>query len=189
MEIRRTLALRGDRTLSLVINDLLYEPVDAIVNAANGGLSHGGGVAAAISEAAGEELDDECRAYVQAHGFVPTGDSVVSTAGRLDFKGVIHAVGPRLGDGEEEAKLTTTVATALLRASQNGWRSVSFPAISSGIFAVPHEVCARAYVSGVREHFEDHPDSSLREVRICLYLSPLVDLVAQQMDAARGAVR
>ncbi len=183
----RTVALRGGRTLSLVINDLLYEPVDAIVNAANGGLAHGGGVAAAISKAAGDELDDECRAWVEAHGFVPTGDAVVSTAGRLDFKGVIHAVGPRLGDGEEEEKLTTTVATALLRASQHGWRSVSFPAISSGIFAVPHDVCARAYVSGVRQHFKHHSESSLREVRICLYLSPLVDLVAQQMDAGSGA--
>ena len=82
--------------------DLLFEDTDCIVNAANGGLSHGGGVAAAISKAAGPELDEEGDRIVEEHGRIPVGEAVVTTAGDLPFKGVIHAVGPRLGDGDEE---------------------------------------------------------------------------------------
>jgi len=108
----------------------------------------------------------------------------VTTAGRLPFLGVIHAVGPRLGEGDEEAKLTGAIASALLRASERDWRSVSFPAVSSGIFAVPLDVCARAYLAGVRRHFEDHPDSSLEEVRLCVFPGPLVDVVRKEMEAA-----
>lgn len=181
-EVRKSLELPNGRRFLLVVNDLLWEPVDAIVNAANGRLAHGGGVAAAISRAAGDALDDESRAYVAEHGAVPTGEAAVTTAGKLEFKGVIHAVGPRMGDGDEEEKLTQAVANALLRAHERGWTSISFPAISSGIFMVPMDVCARAYLSGVRRHFEEQPDSSLREVRCCLFLGPLVDLVAAEMD-------
>jgi len=113
------------------------------------------------------------------------GEAVVTTAGKLDFKGVIHAVGPRLGDGDEEGKLTQAVSNALLRAHEHGWRSLAMPAISSGIFAVPLETCARAYVAGVHKHIDGYPDSSLEEVRICLSLGPLVDLVAEEMDRAQ----
>lgn len=183
MQVKKFSTLPDGRRLLLVVNDLLWEPVDAIVNAANGMLAHGGGVAAAISDAAGDELDEEGRAYVAEHGAILVGEAVVTTAGKLDFKGVIHAVGPRLGDGGEEEKLTAAVSNSLLRAHERGWKSLSFPAISSGIFAVPLETCARAYVAGVRRHLHEHPDSSLEEVRICLFLGPLVDLVALEMDA------
>ncbi|MFC1660002.1 macro domain-containing protein [Gemmatimonadota bacterium] len=165
-----------------MINDLMWEPVDAIVNAANGRLAHGGGVAAAISQAAGDELDQDGRAYLEENGPIPTGEAVVTSAGKLEFKGVIHAVGPRLGEGDEAEKLTQAVSNSLLRAHERGWASLSFPAISSGIFAVPPELCARAYVAGVRRHFDGHRDSSLREVRCCLFLGPLVDYVSEEMD-------
>lgn len=107
---------------------------------------------------------------------------MVTSAGDLDFKGVIQAVGPSRGVGDEEVKLTSAVANALRQASAHGWRSVSFPAISSGIFAVPLDVCARAYVAGVKRHLEDEPDYSLHEVRCCLYPGPLVELVSRKMD-------
>lgn len=183
VEVRKVSALPGGRRFLLVVGDLLREPVDAIVNAANGRLAHGGGVAAAIARAAGSALEAEGRSYIDRRGLVATGEAVVTTAGRLPFKGVIHAVGPRLGEGEEGGKLRRAVEAALLRAHERGWRSVSFPAISSGIFAVPLEVCAHAYVAGVRRHFQDHPASTLHEVRVCLLEGPLVDLVAQEMDA------
>jgi O-acetyl-ADP-ribose deacetylase (regulator of RNase III) len=182
------LRLPGGRSFSLVLGNLLEEPSDAIVNAANGHLAHGGGVAAAIAKAAGPDLEREGRAYVREHGPVPTGEAVVTTAGRLPFKGVIHAVGPRLGEGQEEEALTRAVASALTRAHERGWSTVSFPAISSGIFAVPPEICARAYVAGVLRFFEEHPDTALEEVHLCLMPGPLplVELVSRRMEEAEA---
>jgi putative ATPase len=183
VEVRKAVGLGAGRRFVLVVGDLLAEPVDAIVNAANGRLAHGGGVAGAIARAAGGALEREGSAYVARHGSIPTGEAVVTTAGRLPYEGVIHTVGPHLGEGDEEEKLAHAIASALLRAHERGWRSVSFPAISSGIFAVPLDVCTRAYVAGVRRHFERHPGSSLTEVRLCVLDGPLVDLAAKEMDA------
>jgi O-acetyl-ADP-ribose deacetylase (regulator of RNase III) len=182
MSTRKIIDLSGGRRLHLVLGDLLRQPVDAIVNAANGQLAHGGGVAGAISRAAGAALDEESRAWVQAHGPVPTGSAAVTTAGKLPFKGVIHAVGPVMGCGDEEAKLTSAVASTLAYAHERGWCSVAFPAISSGIFRVPLEICARSYVRGVLKHLEDCPESTLAEIRIVLMDGPLVGLVEEEME-------
>src|SRR5579859_1930942 len=117
----------GGKTFALVHADLLREPVDAIVNAANGHLAHGGGVAAAIARAAGPDLTREGDALIARTGPIPTGSAAVTTAGRLPFKGVIHAVGPRQGDGDEEIKLTSALVSAFRLAEDRGWTSVSFP--------------------------------------------------------------
>ncbi|HEU4921974.1 MAG TPA: macro domain-containing protein [Burkholderiales bacterium] len=153
---------------------LLDEPVDAIVNAANGHLAHGGGVAGIISRAAGPELQAESDALIRKLGPLPTGSAVVTTAGKLPFKGVIHAVGPRHGEGDEEAKLLQALREAFKRAQERGWASVSFPAVSSGIFAVPLDVCARAYVKAARA-------SPLRNVRLCLRDQPVIDAVMKEL--------
>ena len=171
----------GGRTFEVVIGDLLAEPVDAIVNAANGHLAHGGGVAAAIARAAGPALEQEGDRIVAARGPLEIGEAVVTTAGRLAFKGVIHAVGPHLGAGREEERLVQALCSAFLRAHERGWGSLSFPAVSSGIFAVPLEVCARAYVRAVREFLAAHSDTSLRKLRLCLFEGPLVALVEQAL--------
>lgn len=167
----------GGRAFELVLGNLLEEPVEAIVNAANGHLAHGGGVAAAIARAAGPALTEEGDRIVAAQGPIPVGEAVVTTAGRLPFKGVIHAVGPHQGVGQEEERLAAALRAAFLRAHERGWTSVSFPAVSSGIFAVPLEVCSRAYVGAVRGFWTDHPGSSLSTLRLCLFPGPLVELV------------
>lgn len=177
------LSFPGGGRFEAVVHDLLDEPTDAIVNAANGGLSHGGGVAAAISAAAGPELDREGHELVRRQGRVPVGEAVVTTAGRLRFKGVVHAVGPRLGDGDERAKLVSALGAAFLRAHERGWQSLSFPAVSSGIFAVPPDVCAQAYVEAVRGFFAQHPGSSLKLVRLCVYQGPIVEAVRAAMSS------
>jgi len=158
-----------------VKGNLLDEPVDAIVNAANGHLAHGGGVAGIISRAAGAELQEESDLLVQRHGPFPTGSAVVTTAGKLPFKGVIHAVGPRQGEGDEEEKLVRALTAAFARAKEKGWTSVSFPAVSSGIFAVPLDVCARAYVKAARA-------SPLSKVRLCLRDQPVIDAVLKELS-------
>jgi O-acetyl-ADP-ribose deacetylase (regulator of RNase III) len=99
-----------------VRGDLLEEPVDAIVNAANGHLAHGGGVAGIIARAAGPALQEESNRLVHSKGSFPSGAAVVTTAGRLPFKGVIHAVGPRYGEGDEERKLFEALAAAFAAA-------------------------------------------------------------------------
>jgi len=180
--VMKQMHLPGDREFLVVIYDLLYEPVDCIVNAANGGLSHGGGVAAAIADAAGPELVRECNRIVKERGRIPVGEAVVTTAGELPFKGVIHAVGPRMGDGDEENKLVKTLHSAFLGAQERGWTSLSFPAISSGIFSVPIPVCARAYVRAVHDFFQEHPESCLRIIRLCLFQGPMVDAVMREAN-------
>jgi O-acetyl-ADP-ribose deacetylase len=155
--------------------DLLKEPVEAIVNAANGHLAHGGGVAGIIARAAGPELQAESERLVAARGPVPTGSAVVTTAGRLPFKGVIHAVGPRFGDGDEESKLANPLTAAFKLAHERGWESVSFPAVSSGIFAVPLDICARAYLKAARA-------APLRKVRLCLRDQPIIDAVLKELN-------
>ena len=154
--------------------NLLDEKVDAIVNAANGHLAHGGGVAGIIARAAGPALQQESDLLIQRQGPLPTGSAVVTTAGKLPFKGVIHAVGPRQGEGEEEDKLVRALASAFACAKERGWTSVSFPAVSSGIFAVPLEVCARAYIKAARA-------SPLSNVRLCLRDQPVIDAVLKEL--------
>jgi O-acetyl-ADP-ribose deacetylase (regulator of RNase III) len=131
-------------------------------------------VAAIISRAAGPELQAECDALIRRTGALPTGSAVVTTAGRLAFNGVIHAVGPRQGEGDEEAKLIRALENAFRLARERGWGSVSFPAVSSGIFAVPLEVCARAYVKAMRA-------SPLCKVRLCLRDQPVIDAVLKEL--------
>lgn len=164
----------GGRAFEVVTGDLLIEPVDAIVNAANSHLAHGGGVAAAIARAAGPALVAEGDALVAERGQVPVGEAVVTTAGDLPFRGVIHAVGPHQGVGDEEEKLAQALESSFLRAHERGWSSVSFPAVSSGIFAVPLDVCARAYVEAARGFFDAHPESSVKTLRLCLRPGPIV---------------
>ena len=176
----------GGRSFEVVIGDLLSEPVEAIVNAANGHLAHGGGVAAAIARAAGPALEEEGDRIVAECGPIDVGEAVVTTAGRLPFKGVIHAVGPHQGVGQEEDRLAQALGSAFRRAHERGWASVSFPAVSSGIFAVPPEVCARAYVRAVRRFFAGHPDTTLRTIRLCLLPGPLLELVKAELAAPRN---
>jgi O-acetyl-ADP-ribose deacetylase (regulator of RNase III) len=158
----------------VVRGDLLSQPVDAIVNAANGHLAHGGGVAGAISRSAGPALQAESDRLVAARGPFPTGSAVATGAGRLPFKAVIHAVGPRLGEGNEEALLVQALLSAFRLARERGWESLAFPAVSSGIFAVPVGVCARAYVAAARS-------SPLRKVTLCLRDQPVVDAVLTEL--------
>ena len=159
----------------MVRGNLLEETVDAIVNAANGRLAHGGGVAAIISRAAGPALQAESNDIVKNRGPIPTGSAVVTTAGKLPFEGVIHAVGPRQGEGGEEEKLFQALSSAFRLAQERGWNSVSFPAVSSGIFAVPLEICARAYLKAARA-------SPLGKVRLCLRDQPVIDAVLKEMS-------
>jgi O-acetyl-ADP-ribose deacetylase (regulator of RNase III) len=165
----------GARSFQVVVGDLLAEPVDCIVNAANGGLSHGGGVAAAIARAAGPRLAEECGRLIAESGRVPVGRAAITTAGELPFKAVIHAVGPRQGEGDEEARIVAALRFAFGLAHGRGFASLSFPAVSSGIFGVPADICARAYLRAVEEFFAAQPQASLKRIRLCVFEGPVLD--------------
>jgi len=123
----------------VVQGDITKEDVDAIVNAANGYLSHGGGVALAIVQAGGRIIQDESNAIVSKKGPLKTGEAVLTSGGNLKARYVIHTVGPQWGKGEEEEKLRKAIISVLTIARENGLKSVSIPAVSCGIFGFPKE--------------------------------------------------
>lgn len=156
--------IRG-KTLRLVQGDLTHREVDAIVNAANPHLKHGGGVAGAIVRKGGRAIQDESDRI----GFVPVGHAAITGAGRLPAKFVIHAVGPRMGEGDEDDKLRSAVTNSLQLASEKEFSSISFPAISSGIFGFPKDRCAMILVGEALNFLKHHPESSLTAVEFCIY--------------------
>jgi O-acetyl-ADP-ribose deacetylase (regulator of RNase III) len=156
------------QVVRVVQNDLTEEHVDAIVNAANEHMSHGGGVAGAIARRGGPSIQGESSAWVREHGPVRTGSAAITGAGELPSRYVIHAVGPVWsGSGDEEAKLASAVRGALDLAEEHDLESVSIPALSSGIFGFPKPLCAEVMLRTIREWFEAHPESGVREVNAC----------------------
>jgi len=123
----------GSREVGVVRGDLTREEVDAIVNAANSQLLHGGGLAGAIVRRGGHVIQEESLAVAP----VAVGHTAVTGAGQLPCRWVIHAVGPRWGEGDEERKLRSAVRSSLDRAAELEAQSVALPAISTGIFGYP----------------------------------------------------
>jgi len=139
--------------------DITSIPVDAVVNAANEQLLHGGGVAAAIARAGGPAVDEESRAWVAANGPVRPGGAAVTSAGRLPARWIVHVVGPRYRPGRDNAALLRdAVAAALDAAAGAGARTVSVPAVSAGIFGYPPREAARVIAGAVRAWGDAHPD-------------------------------
>lgn len=157
----------GRLVVELVEGDITELEADAIVNAANEYLKHGGGVAAAIVRKGGWVIQEESDRYVREHGPVPVGGVAVTGAGRLKAKYVIHAVGPRYGDPQGDEKLASAIRNSLLKAEELGLESIALPAISTGAFGYPYERCARI-MAGVLKEFAPSA-KSLKRVVVCLY--------------------
>jgi O-acetyl-ADP-ribose deacetylase (regulator of RNase III) len=173
----------GGQIVRVVQGDLTAEPVDAIVNAANEHLAHGGGVAGAISRKGGPVVQQESSAWVRQHGPVPTGSAAITGAGALSCRYVIHAVGPVWGSGDEETKLASAVRSALDLAEEYGLRSVSMPGISSGIFGFPKPLCAQVMLRAIGEWLAEHPESGVREVNSCNIDALTARLFAEEAEA------
>jgi O-acetyl-ADP-ribose deacetylase (regulator of RNase III) len=172
--------LAGGRTLRLIHGDLTEEHVDAIVNAANAHLAHGGGVAGAIVRRGGREIQEESDAWVRQHGPASHDRPALTGAGRLPSRYVIHAVGPIWGEGNEDAKLSAAVTGALAAASEEQLESISMPAISTGIFGFPKERGARVILDAIQSFLAQQPSSSLRDIRITLIDEPSVTVFADE---------
>ncbi len=151
----------GDRLLKIVHGDLTEQKADAIVNAANSQLAHGGGVAGAIVRKGGRIIQEESNQLAP----VTVGQNAVTSAGSLPARFVIHAVGPVWGEGNEEAKLFSAFQNALAKASDLGCTTISIPAISSGIFGFPKKRCSQIFLDSLEQFFTENTESSLEEVR------------------------
>ena len=151
--------------IRLVSADLTEREVDAIVNAANSHLQHGGGVAGAIVRKGGQIVQEESNKI----GFVPVGGAAVTTGGKLKARYVIHAVGPRIGEGDEDNKLKKAMISVLTLAVQKKFRSISVPAISAGIFGFPKDRCAKILVGETAAFLKGLPDALLELVEFCIF--------------------
>jgi O-acetyl-ADP-ribose deacetylase (regulator of RNase III) len=154
-------------TIGLVKGDITRVKADAIVNAANSWLKHGGGVAAAIVRAGGKIIQDESDRIVRERGPLKVGEAVYTSAGALSAKHVIHTVGPRMGEGNEDEKLKNATLNSLRLAEQLGLSSIVFPAISTGVFGYPKEKCAQVMLKTIKDYVVS--GGRLREIMICLY--------------------
>lgn len=152
-----------DTDLDILGGDITEMDTDAIVNAANAQLILGGGVAGAIRKKGGPSIQEECNRIGGTH----VGGAVITGGGNLKARHVIHAVGPRMGEGDEDNKLRNATLNSLKLADEHGLRSIGFPAISTGIFGFPMDRCARIMLGTTREYLEG--STGIQRVVFCLF--------------------
>ncbi len=158
--------IKENRILTLVEGDITERNVDAIVNPANSYLQHGGGVAAAIVSKGGNIIQEESNKI----GFVKVGSSVTTSSGALPCKTIIHTIGPRMGEGNEDEKLSKAINSCLELGLRKGFQSISIPAISSGIFGFPKDRCAKILVNEAIAFLEklDKLSGNVQVVEFCI---------------------
>ncbi len=173
---RRKLSIQLEGTqLDLVEGDITELDVDAIVNAANENLQLGTGVAGAIREAGGPSIQEECDRI----GGTPVGTAVLTTGGKLKAKHVIHAVGPQMGEGEEDRKLQSAIRASLALADRHGLKSIAMPAISTGNFGFPIERCARILLTEVYRYLQG--GTKIERVVISLIDDPSFEVFKREL--------
>jgi O-acetyl-ADP-ribose deacetylase (regulator of RNase III) len=173
------------QTVQIVQGDITTEEVDAIVNAANAHLQHGGGVAWAISKRGGPAIQKESDEWVRTKGTVSHAHPAWTSGGLLPAKTVIHAVGPVWGEGDEDAKLAAAVSGSLGVADELDLQSIAFPAISTGIFGFPKERAAKIILDSIYEYFSKD-SSTIKTVRLVLFDNETVEpfLKALKMESS-----
>jgi len=149
--------------IKLVQGDITELSTDVIVNAANSQLIMGGGVAGAIRKKGGPKIQEECNKI----GGTFVGGAVITTGGDLKAKHVIHAVGPRMGEGSEDEKLRNATLSSLKLMDNYNLKTIAFPAISTGIFGYPVDRCAKIMIQTAREYLTH--ETQIDEVLFCLY--------------------
>jgi O-acetyl-ADP-ribose deacetylase (regulator of RNase III) len=179
--------LKIDATiLELMQGDITGMEVDAIVNAANEHLAHGGGVAGAISRRGGPEIQRESDAWVRQHGPVATGSAAITGGGRLPATYVIHAVGPVYDGTPRSAELlASAVNSSLALADEHRLKSIALPAISTGIFGYPLAEAAQVMVSAATAYLEGQ--TGLERVLFCLYGQQAFDAFVRAISGIRDS--
>lgn len=161
--------------IELTQGDITHQKVDVIVNAANSGLMGGGGVDGAIHREGGPEILEECRKIRSEKGKCPTGEAVITNAGRLKAKKVIHTVGPiwQGGHNHEPELLASAYRNSLKLADENNLKTIAFPSISTGAYGYPVDFAATIALKTVYHYLKG--DTSIELVRFVLFDYKTVD--------------
>ena len=166
----------NNSVLELIQGDITEMQTDAIVNAANAQLILGGGVAGAIRIKAGPSVQAECDNIYSTS----VGAAVITNAGKLKAKFVIHAVGPRMGEGDEDKKLKDATLNSLKLADRKDIKSITFPAISTGIFAFPIDRCAQIMLNTTIEYLNG--DTNIEKVIFCLFEKNALNVFTRELQ-------
>ncbi len=144
--------------IEVIKGDITQMKVDAIVNAANSSLMGGGGVDGAIHRAGGKEILDACKKIIAEQGICPTGQAVLTTAGTLPAKYVIHTVGPiwKNGTQHEDENLKKCYINSLQLAVNTGCKTVAFPSISTGVYGFPKDRAAKIAIKAIAKFLTHH---------------------------------
>lgn len=170
-----------DKTIKVILGDITEEETDAIVNAANTKLKHGGGVAGAIVRKGGKIIQEESDRI----GYCPTGSAVYTSAGNLKAKYVIHAVGPVWGEGEEERKLRSAIRSALKLATELKLQSIAIPAISTGIFGYPKREGTYVILDEIVKFLKDEA-TTIKEVHLTNIDKETCDYFVEHAKVIKG---
>ncbi len=153
------------------VGDITKEDVDAIVNAANSTLMGGGGVDGAIHRAGGAEILKECKEIrrTQYPQGLPTGEAVITSAGKMAARYVIHTVGPVFGGGGKEKadQLAACYRKSLALAGKKGLKTVAFPAISTGVYGYPLDQAAQVCSRAIQDFLAS--EIAVQEVRLVFF--------------------
>lgn len=166
----------GNSKIKLIQGDITELNTDVIVNAANAQLIMGGGVSGAIRRKGGPLIQEECNKI--GGSFV--GGAVITTGGNLRAKHVIHAIGPRMGEGDEDEKLKNATLNSLKLMDEHELKNIAFPAISTGIFGYPIENCAKIMISTAKEYLSG--ETQIEEVVFCLYSKPDFKIFKKELN-------
>ncbi|MBA7616428.1 O-acetyl-ADP-ribose deacetylase [subsurface metagenome] len=168
--------------LSIIQGDITRQTTDAIVNAANSSLMGGGGVDGAIHRAGGSTILEECKQIVSRQGRLPTGKAVITTAGNMKAKHVIHTVGPIWHGGSQgEAELLASAYRESLKlAAENNLSSISFPSISTGAYGYPVDEASRVALKTVTSFLSE--TTSIKEVVFVLFDVRILDAYASALQ-------
>ena len=169
--------------------DLVEDNSEAIVNPANSDLNHAGGAARAISDAAGDEFETECKEYIKEHGELPTGTSMITSAGgNLQCHKVIHTVGPiyntkKASHVTEENQLRDAFSSVLEIVKNQGLQSVAVPAISTGIYNFPVMKCCQIMAKTLKMFIDANPQSMEgKQIVFCNFDEPTTKVFRNNLE-------
>ena len=171
----RVTVMMDHTQLEMVEGDITDLEVDAIVNPANSQLQLGTGVAGAIRRKGGPSIQEECNRI----GGTPVGTAVMTGAGHLKARRVIHAVGPQMGEGDEDKKLAAAVRASLALADRRGMKSIALPAISTGNFGFPMDRAARIMLTEIHRYLQG--GTKLDRVVVCLYEDAAFEIFRREL--------